>query len=635
MIMFIKDNRFIDEQGRTIWLRGCNVSGSSKVPYIPNGETWKKDALQDPEKVSFVGRPFPLETADEHLDRLSSWGFNLIRLVITWEAIEHAGPGIYDEEYLAYLRKIIKKCEERGIWVYLDPHQDVWSRWTGGDGAPAWTLEKIGIRLDRIFATGAALTHQEMGDPLPKMMWPTNYNRYAAATMFTLFFAGNTYAPACTIDGQSAQDWLQERYIAAFRHCYRRLKDCKAIIGWGAMNEPHQGFIEYKDLSGLENNSIALGPIPSAFQAMAAASGHPMHIPIYKTSILGTRITGTQTINSQGLSLFQDGYTCPWKTAGVWEEKKGTPVLLKKDYFATYQGRKVHFTEDFLKPFIKKFRERMTEVNPGSFIFIEGIPNGKHPSWHKEDGPGAVHAFHWYDGATLFSKTFNPYISVRADNRKLVLGKQAVLDSFIDQLAEDIAWARESMNNAPCLLGEFGLPFDLFNKKAYTTGNYRRHIQALDMYYTAIERLFLHATIWNYTPDNTNTRGDGWNDEDLSIFGEGNPRAMEGWHRPFPRATAGKPEFFSWDYRRKELLFIYRTTPDTEGPTELYLHESHVGTNPHIEITTQALETQDAAVQAEGAAPQYAWNRDTGILYLVNPAEPSRILVRIRADGMH
>ncbi len=628
--MFIKENRIIDEQGRVLFLRGCNVAGSSKVPFTPHGETWRKDSLQNPESVSFVGRPFPLDTADEHLDQLASWGFNLIRFAITWEAIEHAGPGIYDEAYLAYVRKILKKCEDRGIWVYMDPHQDVWSRWTGGDGAPAWTLEKIGIRLDRIYKTGAALTHQEMGDPLPKMMWPTNYNRYAAATMFTLFFAGNAFAPACTIDGQSAQDWLQERYIAAFRHCYRRLKDCKAIIGWGAMNEPHQGFIGYRDLSGLENNSIALGPIPSAFQAMAAASGYSVEIPVYKTGIFGTRITGMHTLNNEGLSLFQEGFTCPWKTAGVWSDERGAPVLLKKDYFSSYQGRKVNFTEDFLKPFIKKFQERMREVNPEAFVFIEGIPNGDHPSWHKEDGPGAIHAFHWYDGATLFSKTFNPYVSVRADNRKIVIGKKAVLKSFIDQLSDDMEWAKEHMNNAPCLLGEFGLPFDLFNKRAYKTGNYTRHIQALDMYYTAIERLFLHATIWNYTPDNTHARGDGWNDEDLSIVGEGKPRAMQGWMRPFPRATAGIPELFSWDYRRKSCVFVYTSSSHEAGSTELFINDFHVGPNPNIEITVESLENQGREVQPGNDTLNYGWDRAKGIFYLVNPEKPSRIILRIQ-----
>ena len=35
---------------------------------------------------------------------------------------------------------------------------------------------------------------------------------------------------------------------------------------------------------------------------------------------------------------------------------------------------------------------------------------------------------------------------------------------------------------------------------------------------TALEENFASFTLWNYTADNTNTHGDQWNDEDLSLF---------------------------------------------------------------------------------------------------------------------
>jgi len=564
-----------DSKGRALILRGVNLGGSSKIP---------ADA------PSFVGRPFPQEEAEQHFEKLKHWGFTFIRLVITWEALEHAGPGIYDESYLAYLRKILLAAEKAGIAVYMDPHQDVWSRWTGGDGAPAWTLEKLGMDLAKINAAGAAVTP---GRPRV-MIWPVNYSFYAAATMFTLFFAGNVFAPDVKIEGESAQDFLVERYLAAFRHCYRRLKNCKAIVGWGTMNEPHPGFIGCRDLRRLENATLALGPVPSAFQAMIAVSGRPVEVPVYTPWLKGQRITGKQTINPEGIPLFKENCTCPWKQAGAWADEPSGPKLLRPEHFSTYRGRPVRFADDFLKPFMLRFIERMQEADRPALFFIEGVPHGENPSWGKDDPANVVNAFHHYDGLTLFTKSFRPWLTLDRKIGRIILGRKKTAAHYSAKLAEAKAWARDHMGDMPCLLGEFGLPFDLQNKKACKTGDYSLHEKALSLYYDGIDENLLSSAIWNYTADNTHEEGDHWNGEDFSIVSRGEtptegsplaPRAMGGWLRPYPMATAGIPLKFKWDREKTAFYFRFRADPNIQAPTEIFVPARWFAGEPDISVT--------------------------------------------------
>src|SRR5437879_6143944 len=85
-----RDGWFIDGRGRHSLLRGVNLGGSSKVPFTPDGATHLGVDFAGWKDVSFIGRPFPLVEAAQHLDRIRHWGFNLLRLLTPWEAIEHA-----------------------------------------------------------------------------------------------------------------------------------------------------------------------------------------------------------------------------------------------------------------------------------------------------------------------------------------------------------------------------------------------------------------------------------------------------------------------------------------------------------------------------------------------------------------
>ncbi|HVK78979.1 MAG TPA: cellulase family glycosylhydrolase, partial [Verrucomicrobiae bacterium] len=137
-------DRFIDADGRHIILRGVNLGGDCKLPYPDGGTNFPSD-FSDHRTVTFVGRPFPLADAEQHFARLRHWGFNTLRLLTTWEAVEHAGPGQYDEAYLDYFAEIARMAGEYGFVVFVDFHQDVWSRMSGGSGAPGWTFEALGL----------------------------------------------------------------------------------------------------------------------------------------------------------------------------------------------------------------------------------------------------------------------------------------------------------------------------------------------------------------------------------------------------------------------------------------------------------------------------------------------------------
>ena len=334
---------FKDDFGRVRILHGVNLSGTTKLPTSPRGATHLKNSLANHRDVSFVGRPFPLDKADEHFRRLKAWGFDFLRFLVTWEAIEHAGPGEYDEDYLDYIEAIIDKASEYDIILFIDFHQDVWSRFSGGSGAPGWTLEKVGFEINNFHQTGAALIHQRYGDPFPKMAWATNYSKLATATMFTLFYAGNDFAPETKIEGVPVQDYLQQDYLAMLTMMAKRFKDKSNVIGYDLMNEPSKGFIGLENVRKLEW-VLKNGAMPTPYQAMLLGAGFTQEVQHWKFGMTGMHRQGRQVINPNGLRAWQEGVEPIWKANGVWDtDSHGNPVLLRPEHFHMFDGKEVTF----------------------------------------------------------------------------------------------------------------------------------------------------------------------------------------------------------------------------------------------------------------------------------------------------
>ncbi|MBW6472476.1 MAG: cellulase family glycosylhydrolase [Anaerolineaceae bacterium] len=570
----LKSQYFIDRSNRKAFFRGVNLAGSSKVPVKPDGATYKKDGFFDHLNVSFVGRPFPLTEADEHFERLKKWGFNFLRLLTTWEAIEHFGPGIYDEEYLDYFEEIVKKARDYDFTIFIDPHQDVWSRFTGGDGAPGWTLELAGFDIKNIHPSGSAIVHNVYGDPFPRMIWATNYQKLAAATMFTLFFGGRDFAPNFHIAGVQIQDYLQEHYINSILKIVEKLKKYDHVIGYDSLNEPSNGWIGLPDLR--ENHGqLKLGEMPTPWQSILLGDGRQQEVEIWKVQMLGLRLTDWKMINQKELRAWQVGTECLWKQHGVWTtDDKNNPVLINPYYFSEVNGEKVDFSNHYLKPFINRFSTAVRKIDEDACIFIEGVPELKLPYWTDQDAQMIVNATHWYDGVTLLTKNFNPNYTMDTDKMKLVFGKKNVKKVFSQQLKNIKKDSDEKFSGVPTVLGEFGIPFDLNKKRSYKSGDFSSQAEALDLYYQIIEELFLDSTIWNYTSDNSNERGDLWNDEDLSIFSRDQQvdpdniysggRALSAIVRPYLRMISGDPKRQSFDFRRKEYTLLFEDQKDGE-----------------------------------------------------------------------
>ena len=576
---------FVDETGRTVMLRGVNLGGSTKVPTRPNGATWNPEGFFDHHNISFVGRPFPLEEADEHYSRLRSWGFNCLRFLITWEAVEHAGPGKYDEEYLDYLYKVVEKAGEYGFWVFIDPHQDVYSRFSGGDGAPGWTLEAAGFDIRNFKDTGAAIVHQTHGDPFPRMIWPTNAYKLAAATMFTLFFAGNDFAPQTKVDGTPIQNYLQEHYFAAMKKVAQKLKNLECVMGFDTLNEPQRGYVGVKDLRPLYGQ-LDLGIVPTPWQSILLGAGFTQKVKHLERDVLGTWFKGWVTLNPAGKSAWLPGRECVWKQNGVWEvDASGTPVLLKPDYFHKINGREVSFVQDYLTPFIKKMTAAVRSVKPTWIGFMESEVNNYPPHWSEAANENMVNVPHWYDGPLLYLKKYLSFVGFNEITGQVIFGRKKVNAAYVAQLAEMKQLTKERLGNIPTLMGEFGIPYDLDKKKAYRTGNYSDHVKAMERSMHSMEANLLNYTIWNYTSDNSNERGDLWNDEDLSIFSRDQQkdkndlnsggRALQAVIRPFPMALAGEPIRSEFDSKTATYTLEFKSDPAVREPSAIFFPAFH------------------------------------------------------------
>ena len=108
-IISIREGAIVDSQGKKRIFQGVTISPYSKEFPIPS-----------------------ISQADTFFASLQKHNTTLLRWQILWEDIEGEAPDQYNEAYLADLRTLLKKAEEAGILVFLEPVMKDWGSSLGG-----------------------------------------------------------------------------------------------------------------------------------------------------------------------------------------------------------------------------------------------------------------------------------------------------------------------------------------------------------------------------------------------------------------------------------------------------------------------------------------------------------------------
>lgn len=185
------DPRFVvDDCGRVLVLRGTNVASANKGDSV--------DDRHLPDSV-------------ESQEHLAGFGWNGVRFLISWGAVEPA-PGEYDEGYLDELETWMDWYADHGVHVVLDMHQDVYGWAVGGNGAPDWAVETDGLEP------------QPLAEGQPWYL--------AAADPAVQAAYRNFWHP------ERGHPELQDHFFAAWAHVAERFADHPAVIGYDLFNEP-------------------------------------------------------------------------------------------------------------------------------------------------------------------------------------------------------------------------------------------------------------------------------------------------------------------------------------------------------------------------------------------------------------
>jgi len=241
-----------------------------------------------------------------------------------------------------------------------------------------------------------------------------------------------------------------------------------------------------------------------------------------------------------------------------------------------------------------------------------------------------VWAPHWYDLVPIVMKSFRSWVGVARDqawtSSPIVLGNSNLVSEYSRQLLL-LRAGGDGMGGGrgiPTIVGELGIPFDMNGGDAYRTGDFGLQISAMDTTLCALDMALLSGILWNYTPDNTNRFGDGWNGEDLSIFSTdqilpgqehnvfAGGRALQAIVRPYATRCAGTLSVMRFDVKTRRFYLEFRSngyTGVSGTPTVVFVPFFQYPSGPQVSIS-------DGTYQFDHRAQTLEYYHDTTAGYI-------------------
>jgi len=185
----------VDEAGRQVMLRGANTG----------------ERITSPPFIPFDPTPDFNTALERYADKIQALGFNVVRLLLSYEAAEPV-RGRYDEEYLKKYDQMVSAMSRRGLRVIVNGHQDLFSRRFCGDGFPDWALPA---------------EYQNRKPHADCKFWGLHYFSYPVAKSYDRLWLN--------------QDQVRDSYVAFFKMLALRYRNEPAVIGFEPFNEPFPG----------------------------------------------------------------------------------------------------------------------------------------------------------------------------------------------------------------------------------------------------------------------------------------------------------------------------------------------------------------------------------------------------------